>query len=710
MATQRLNKVCIALLAASCFFIGPGVALADNEQLEKIPHDTLFYYGTGRPMPFKDMFAAMPQMMSAEGNFFDMLDELEVEDGAKELFGAMRKFFEDPSSVTEPWGFGEELSVSMYTVGVMPTIRIKADAEKFEQSFVKFAAEHELKFAELERNGMKVRLWQPDDSGSSANNGSAMPKNAEPEIAQPSQADLQAELTSATAASEKAVKEVESIEASIEVTNDALAVAKESSDAAGIAAAANEIAQLAESLKSAQKAEKEAAADLASAQGSMPKTETVAKTPKRNKPSAMAESAIAAEDIDGPRIVVAHDGKDVLIGVVPIASDALLDQLLGVEKPATSLKASGKLAKIRSEWGYGDEMAMFMDNKLIADAITGGDSLAASQLKLIAEDEQEFSEFIQMMSAEPCATEIRQAAANVPMLVSGNRKFEVKDNNILVEAHAAVVIEHELLRESLKLFTGAIPVSQSASQAMVSFGVGIDVDKLPQAVGQVTELLSGIGYECELLAPLNELQQADLSSASMGVMMVSGMASGVKGIVVNMYDAEIDPSGPVPVSSVDSAIAIAAEDPQSLITALRSLPPTQALGELPLDGTPMPINDLIPMPLPEGVELFAAVKGKNIVIFGGEQATDFVNRIGANTKELFLSIDVDSGKFVEKFQQIQAAMPDLAEDMDINEMTGILENYPVGVAGYSLNFTDKGIEFEQYADMVLKTPESEENK
>jgi len=490
-----------------------------------------------------------------------------------------------------------------------------------------------------------------------------MPKNAEPEIAQPSQADLQAELTSATAASEKAVKEVESIEASIEVTNDALAVAKESSDAAGIAAAANEIAQLAESLKSAQKAEKEAAADLASAQGSMPKTETVAKTPKRNKPSAMAESAIAAEDIDGPRIVVAHDGKDVLIGVVPIASDALLDQLLGVEKPATSLKASGKLAKIRSEWGYGDEMAMFMDNKLIADAITGGDSLAASQLKLIAEDEQEFSEFI-----------------------------------------------HELLRESLKLFTGAIPVSQSASQAMVSFGVGIDVDKLPQAVGQVTELLSGIGYECELLAPLNELQQADLSSASMGVMMVSGMASGVKGIVVNMYDAEIDPSGPVPVSSVDSAIAIAAEDPQSLITALRSLPPTQALGELPLDGTPMPINDLIPMPLPEGVELFAAVKGKNIVIFGGEQATDFVNRIGANTKELFLSIDVDSGKFVEKFQQIQAAMPDLAEDMDINEMTGILENYPVGVAGYSLNFTDKGIEFEQYADMVLKTPESEENK
>jgi len=193
-------------------------------------------------------------------------------------------------------------------------------------------------------------------------------------------------------------------------------------------------------------------------------------------------------------------------------------------------------------------------------------------------------------------------------------------------------------------------------------------------------------------------------------MMASGMASGVKGIVVNMYDAEIDPSGPVPVSSVDSAIAIAAEDPQSLITALRSLPPTQALGELPLDGTHMPINDMIPMPLPEGVELFAAVKGNNIVIFGGEQATDFVNRIGANTKELFLSLNVDTSKLVEKMQQVQTSMPGLTEDKDIKEMTEMLENYPVGIAGYSLNFTDNGIEFEQYADMELKTPKSEDNK
>jgi len=43
-------------------------------------------------------------------------------------------------------------------------------------------------------------------------------------------------------------------------------------------------------------------------------------------------------------------------------------------------------------------------------------------------------------------------------------------------------------------------------------------------------------------------------------------------------------------------------------------------------------------------------------------------------------------------------------------MTEMLENYPVGVAGYSLNFTDNGIEFEQYADMELKTPKSEDNK
>jgi len=394
LLTQRLSKVCTALLTAGCLFVGPGVVFADNAQLEKIPHDTLFYYGTDRPMPFKDLFAAMPQLMAAEGNFFDMLDELNVDDEAKDLFGSIRDFFENPSSVTEPWGFGEELSVSMYTVGVMPTVRIKADAEKFEQSFAALAEKHDLKFARIERGGIKVRLWQPDDSMDD-DTAIEMPKLEAPNVALPSSEDLK----QATAANEAAAKEVAAITASIEMSNKALDAAKTSGDASGIAAAANEIAGFADKLKAAQKNEKETAATLASLEALVPKTRKVPKPPappKRNKSS--AQGSVALADIDGPRFVIAHDGKDALFGLVPTASEALLDQLLGLEKPATSLKASGKIAKIRSEWGYGDEMAMFMDNKLIADAITGGDTLAAGQLKLIAEDEAELAEFIQVMS------------------------------------------------------------------------------------------------------------------------------------------------------------------------------------------------------------------------------------------------------------------------------------------------------------------------
>jgi len=71
---------------------------------------------------------------------------------------------------------------------------------------------------------------------------------------------------------------------------------------------------------------------------------------------------------------------------------------------------------------------MFLDFKLIAEVLTGGDSLAASQLASMMSHNGREDEDLRMWGAEPCKSEITGLAENWPMLVSGNRKFEVMSN------------------------------------------------------------------------------------------------------------------------------------------------------------------------------------------------------------------------------------------------------------------------------------------
>jgi len=163
-------------------------------------------------------------------------------------------------------------------------------------------------------------------------------------------------------------------------------------------------------------------------------------------------------------------------------------------------------------------------------------------------------------------------------------------------------------------------------------------------------------------------------------MMVSGMARGIKGFSINLFDTAIDPDNKfMPVNNVDAAIAIAADDPATLISTL--------------DGTPLSLNDVVPVPMPDGVEIFAAVKGKNIVMYSGEKGADFSNRISGEGKEGFFITNVNTKKLMGIAETMSG---DLAAELKEDEamVREMIESYPVGTLSYQLDFTDKGIELE----------------
>jgi len=186
-------------------------------------------------------------------------------------------------------------------------------------------------------------------------------------------------------------------------------------------------------------------------------------------------------------------------------------------------------------------MAGFVDFTLIADAITGGDSTAAQQIKSLMVSNADMEEQLSALATEPCKSEIRQLAASMPMMVTGNRRFEVTEDRVAIDAHFAMLLENEEVRNTLKLLRGVVPESQSGSSAMLSFGMGFDVDSLPQLASKLTELVSSLNYTCEPLSFVNKVAGEDMSAVGMGAMMFSGMARGVKGISLNLYDVNVNP-------------------------------------------------------------------------------------------------------------------------------------------------------------------------
>lgn len=638
--------------------------LASNEQLKLIPDDTLFYFGTGKPIAWEEMLSMLPGGLDA-ASLTDTL--VEFGDADEEFVNKIRDFFNDPAAFASEWGLGGELQFSAYTVGMMPVFRISADGEQFQSAFQEATANSDLTFDIVEHKGIDVRVVPLDDA------------SAETVDTGPSVAQLQASRRN----TERTLAEVEqqnrTAEQALAQASAKLETAKAENNASGIAEAANEIAAAAAKVSDATTRQSELQKELADL----------------NSLIGDAQNLRAASNRDAPGFITAAVDEELVFAIASNAYDPnVLDQLLGFNDPEASLRDLGKLKKIRSEWNYGEEVAMYVDLKLIADAVTGGDSLAARQIQALSTDAGDVAE-LKILSTDPCRAEIRQFAEDIPMIVSGNRRFEVSDDSLDYESHFAMVLNNEPLRNTLKLLRGAIPASQSGSEAMVSLGLGLDVDTAPQLSAQLIDLIDNVSYECEMFEGINDLAETDISSLSLGALMFGGMARGVKGISFNIYNGDFEADAAIPVKGIDGAIAIAAEDPAALLQTLRIVPQMDILADLPLDGTPLSLNDQIPVPLPEGAEIFAAVKDKNIVIYSGDEAEDYANRLGGNGEEGFIFSTINTSKLVSKFQQVVEQLPQSTRNNNqLDQFEKFTKSYPIGNISYKVDFTDKGIEME----------------
>ena len=415
--------------------------------------------------------------------------------------------------------------------------------------------------------------------------------------------------------------------------------------------------------------------------------------------SATTESENSSDTGDGgsdessmvPSVVIGVSEKDVVVGLVADADDKQSIQVvLGITKPEQSIAANEKLRNLRKKWGYGEGLAAFIDFEQIAAVVTDEANPVGQQLQDSGFLNSTLQGYFDQLRSEPCKAEITQLVSNWPMVVGGYRNFEVSEKQINFDTHMAVVLGHEKLKETLKLFRGLMPSSQSSSKPMLSLGLGLTVDNLAQALGQLSEMTGSIRYQCQALYPLNSIAARDLGVVSMGVVMFGGLARGVRGVSVSIFDADIDPAqGLSAVKGIDSAIAITADDPAMLVGTLRMLPQFGVLADLPLDGSEIDVTSAFPLPLPAGVQIKAAMKGNNVVLFSGEKSTDFASRLAQNQSEGFFLGKANTRLILDKLTASLANEGDVEGREQIME---ILDQYLQGELSYSLDFTDNGVE------------------
>ncbi len=565
MMKRNVARHGVGVALAALF--GSGLATAaDNPQLAYVPADTHLYIGTGKPYPIDALFSIMPNIPLPDA------DDLDGDEDFRAFVEGYERFMEDPSKALSEWGVGDELGLSLYTVGIAPVLRVAIDdGDKLLAKIDEFGENDDVSVSEIKREGGSYRLYQPakkDDD-----------------------------------------------------VNIAVLVGVSENDA-------------------------------------------------------FASVLLDPDDL------------------------AMADALAGFVAPKASLATSGKLDALLKKWNYGDDFFSFLDIREIANTLTDGDSESGKQLAQLLSTDASAAAAVAEMRKPVCQQEISGIAEVWPMMVGGYRDLVISDNSVSGSSHAAVEINHRQLSETLQLFGGLIPGLGQSSAAIFSIGLGLDVNKLSQGFGQLSQLMSSISYQCPPLQGLNGIGGEALSGASMGVVMFSGMARGIRGISATIFDLDLDieqlQRGQPGLDKADIAIALSADDPGSLLQTLQMMPQMSGLGSIPLDGSSVPLSDIAPLPLPPEMDAEVAVKGNNVVLFRGDQASKFsaaLEGAPASQDDLLFNVAIDTERAINKVRAIVDGMDIDTSDEDTRTMLDLMNSYPLGNMDLTFDFTSRGIEY-----------------
>ncbi len=407
---------------------------------------------------------------------------------------------------------------------------------------------------------------------------------------------------------------------------------------------------------------------------------------------------------NSPRMAVSVVGNDAVFGFSFNDEDLL--RTLGFDAIQDNLANSDIVPDLRSEYGYGTESVGFLDLQKLAQTFTDSDSESGKSLMAAMGNADE----IAALRTPQCQSEMQQIASIWPRLVFGYQNYDVTSDGAIADAHIAVEINHPGITGALSKLRGHIPETVTSADSLLSVAFGLDISRLGQAVSELGMLMSGFNYQCEALASFNAIQPEMLQQGIMGINMFSGMAQGMRGFSMSLFDidfdgAAADGTGSPSLNKLDAMINIPAKNPQLLLNMAKMVPQLASF-TVPEDGSAVEIGQAIAAQMGQElpVDVNLAQRGNQIVLFAGDESTALASDDSADVEQDngFMFFSMDMKRFFELAKEMENVIPETGSGSQIDQQLEVYsEMYSGGgFTTYALDFTDRGIEINARVNLL----------
>lgn len=340
--------------------------------------------------------------------------------------------------------------------------------------------------------------------------------------------------------------------------------------------------------------------------------------------------AIAA--IVGNHLVLSMAARD--------ADEATLRSVLGLDRPAQSLLASGGLNELNSEFGFGPSLSGYFDSHRAVAAVLGRPSLA----------DQSLFAALAIPPLNPdaqCREEYTALASAWPRAVFGYTRLDTERADALSVLESRADIATQLMR-----LRAPMPGLQTiTADTTANFGFSVNLVELPKLITEFTGAIAASPWQCAQLAPLNKAaadaaKQANNPGLSMAAPLFSGMHLALSSI---QWDADAT------IPEVAGRLVIASGNPASLLGMARSMLPGLGQAQIPDDGSVVALPEQPGLPIT--TPMFAAMQGNAIAIGLGEsEQSGLAAFLASDAKDQPLLVAGATGAFYGQFGEWQLRM------------------------------------------------------
>jgi len=402
-------------------------------------------------------------------------------------------------------------------------------------------------------------------------------------------------------------------------------------------------------------------------------------------------------------LIVAQTGEmAVLTFAAPFDSDNELAQRLRLKQPEENLLQSGTLGQIAQRYGFTKEFSFLLDIEAIAKAVLGVDQTRmAKDLEALFALTQEPAPAATL--TQVCREEYASIAGWVPRIVAGYTSIQTEPG-VSISSRSVLEVKSGEVLNQLNLLNGHVPNHVAdANQQLFGLGVGLDMDQLMPVTVQLWNQFTQQTFAC---AELRQMQQQAASNNPAMLGLFTGMAQGIKGVGLSLYDFTYG-NAIQPIKSLDLLLSVATQNP-ALLASMAAGSPAAAFGQIPTDGSTASVDLSEIQP---GLSAEVGLKGQHLTFAMGAKGRAAANALASEALEpnglLAMSLNYPAfGRLVEAFP-LDAIEPLITDSetsvcLERARVVELLRQQPIKAA-YRMGFSPQG--FDSTVDLDIDAQE-----